>query len=185
MKNEIFAVRVLKGIGYWLLGYVLCLFICIMMLMIMNKVIIIKVFVGFCVLSITLGLYFNYAHYAAKRDKVKVKLHGAEYDKFMPIKMAISAPFFTYIMWFILLLSKLGVIGDIFNYYVLTNIEMLPFVALFTTQRSIESLSWLGLFGILVIVLLSPAVIIISYIATYKDIDIRSLIFYKKDDNKK
>ena len=149
----------------------------------MNKFLILKLFVALCTTTITLGLYFNWAHYAAKRDKNAVKFHNMEFDKFMPVKMAIVAPVFSYIMLILLFLCKAGIIHETFtSIYMLCDIWVLPFITMYTEDRTITGISWSGLAGISLLTLLQPASIIITYICTYNDVDVIKLIFYKKDN---
>ncbi len=179
-KKENFVSRCMKGIGYWLLGNFMCFFICSSTALFMRRFLFIRIFISFCTLVVTLGLYFNWAHYAAKRDKNVVKFHGIEYDRYMPFKMAAAAPVLSYIMLVCLYLSKLNVIPDIFNYYLLGNMWLRPFVTMFTGDFSIGSISWLGMIGITLMVLLQPLTIAVTYILTYKEVDITKIIFYKK-----
>ena len=179
-KKENFAERCAKGIGYWFLGNFMCFFICTATAIIMRQLLIFRMFIALCTLIITMGLYFNWAHYAAKRDKNVVKFHNSEYDKYMPVKMAAAAPIFSYIMLICLYLSKLNVLPDIFNYYLMLNMWLRPFVTMFTGNITITSVSWLGMAGITLLVLIQPATIVITYILTYNDVDIKKIVFYKK-----
>ena len=77
-------------------------------------------------------------------------------------------------------LSKLGVIKDIFNYYILANMQTLAWVDLFTDGRTIDCLSWGGLFGLLLIILVAPAVIMITYECTIKEVDLKAIFVYGK-----
>ncbi len=184
-EKENFIKRSFKGIGYWLLGSFMCFFVCSTMVVLMDKILLLKIFVALCTSTITLGLYFNWAHYAAKRDRNAVKFHNMEYDRFMPAKMAIIAPIVSYIMLVLLFLCKAGVINENFmSMYLLIDIWILPFVTMFTEERTISAISWGGLIGISLVTLLQPVTIIITYICTYNDIDIVKHIFYKKDGTK-
>ena len=179
-KKENLAKRCFKGVGYWFIGNFMCFFICSTMIVLMRGTIILKIFVSLCTLLITMGLYFNWAHYAAKRDRNSVKFHSMEYDRFMPLKMSIAGPIVPYITLIILYLSKLGVIRDIFSYFLFGNMWILPFVTMFTGERTIDFIPWSGIFGITFLMLIQPAVISATYILTYKDVDVAKIIFYKK-----
>lgn len=179
-KREKFIFRALKGMGWWLAGELICVIFVMCMLMFMMKFMAVKVFGAFACLIIVNGLFFNYAYNCAVRDKNLVKFHGAYDDKKMSLKLAVAAPLPQYIMWIVLLLSKLGIIGDIFRYYVLANIQCLPWVDLFTSEREITALSWGGLFGLLVLMLAAPAVIIVTYECTIRELDIKALLLYGK-----
>ena len=180
-EKENIAKRCLKGLGYWILGSFMCFFICSATVVLMKSLLTLKIFISLCTLTITMGLYFNWAHYAAKRDKNAIKFHNMEYDKLMPVKMAVAAPIFSYIMLICLYLSKAGVISDIFNYYLLGNMWILPFVTMFTGERTIDAIPWAGILGITFLVLIQPLTIALTYIFTYNDIDVTKLIFYKED----
>lgn len=179
-NKENFAVRCLKGIGYWLLSCFMCFFMCTVLVVIMRGALILKVLAGLCTSGITLGLFFNWSYYSAKRDRNAVKYHNMKYDRFMPLKMSLTAPLFSYIMLIILYISKLGLIPDILNYYTLANMWLLPFLKMFTEGTTIESVSWAGMSGFTLLVLLQPAVIAATYILTYKDVDVVKEVLYKK-----
>ena len=66
----------------------------------------------------------------------------------------------------------------------LCDIWILPFITMYTEDRTIAGISWGGLAGISLLTLLQPAAIIITYICTYNDVDVVKLIFYKKDNTK-
>ncbi len=185
-EKENFLKRSFKGIGYWFLGEFMCFFVCSTLLVLMSKVLFLKIFVAFCTTFITLGLYFNWAHYAAKRDKNAIKYHNMEYDKYMPVKMAVIAPIASYVMLILLFLCKAGVIQETFmSLYILCDIWILPFITMFTEERTIDGVSWFGIVGMTFLTLLQPAAIIITYICTYNDIDVVKLVFYKKDNKNK
>lgn len=179
-SKENFAKRCFKGIGYWFLGDFMCFFICSAMVVLMKGTIILKVFVSLCTLLITTGLYFNWAHYAAKRDRNAVKFHNMEYDRLMPLKMSIAGPIVPYVTLVMLYLSKLGAIGDFFSYYLFGNMWLLPFVTMFTGERTIDLIPWWGIFGITFLALIQPAVISATYILTYRDVDVAKILMYKK-----
>ncbi len=184
-EKENFIKRSFKGIGYWFLGNFLCFFVCSALILLMDKFLILKIFVALCTTTITLGLYFNWAHYAAKRDKNAVKFHNMEFDKYMPVRMAIVAPIVSYIMLILLFLCKAGIVHEAFtSIYMLCDIWILPFITMYTEDRTIAGISWGGLAGISLLTLLQPAAIMITYICTYNDIDVVKLIFYKKDNTK-
>ncbi len=185
-EKENFLKRSFKGIGYWFLGEFMCFFVCSTLLVLMSKVLFLKIFVAFCTTFITLGLYFNWAHYAAKRDKNAIKYHNMEYDKYMPVKMAVIAPIVSYVMLILLFLCKADVIQETFmSLYILCDIWILPFITMFTEERTIDGVSWFGIVGMTFLTLLQPAAIIITYICTYNDIDVVKLVFYKKDNKNK
>lgn len=179
-NKESFAARSLKGIGYWLLGSFMCLFMCMSMLVLMKSFLILKFFVAFCTTAIMLGLFFNWAHYSAKRDRNAVKYHNMEYDKYMPLKMSLTAPIISYIMLILLFLSKFGVIRDIFNYFMYIDMWIVPFVKIFTEQTTVSCIPWWGMVGFTFLILLQPATISITYILTYKDVDVVKEVMYKK-----
>ena len=180
-QKENFVTRCFKGIGYWFLGNFMCFFVCSTTVVLMRSVLLLKMFVALCTLVITMGLYFNWAYYSAKRDKNAVKFHNMEFDKYMPVKMAVAAPFFTYIMLICLYLCKIGIIPDIFSYYIWGNIWLLPFITMFTGERTIDAITWIGIIGITFLVLIQPLTIVVTYICTYNDIDVTKLVFYNNE----
>lgn len=180
-KKENFAARAFKGIGYGLIGEILCFFLVSpLVVWARRSAFIFKLALAFAALFITLGLYFNWAYNAARRDRDMVKFHGMEYDKYMPLKMALIGPILSYICLVVLIISYCGFIPDIFNFYLLFNMFIMPFVESFTEGRTFEFLTVPGLLGIIALVLTQPLTIAVSYIVTYKDIDVAKLIFYKK-----
>lgn len=179
-EKENFAKRCVKGIGYWLIGSFMCFCICSTMVVLMKGVLLLKIFVALCTSAIMLGLFFNWAYYSAKRDRNAVKFHNMEYDRFMPIKMAIAAPIASYVMLVMLYMCKLGAIQEsFFSYYLMFDMWILPYVTLFTGERVIGAVSWGGMIGITLVTLLQPAVIYLTYMLTYNDVDVASLVFYK------
>lgn len=59
--------------------------------------------------------------------------------------------------------------------------QSLAWIDLFTSGRTIDALSWGGLFGLLVLVLIAPAVIIVTYECTIRDIDVKSLFALRQE----
>lgn len=181
-KKENFVVRALKGIGYGIISEVMCFFLMLSMVALNQMsggMLIIKVIIALFSLIVTLGLYFNWAFNAAKRDRDLVKYHGVEYDRFMPLKMAAAAPVISYVSLIALILSKCGVIPDMFNVFLLINLFTLPFTDCFTAGRTLEFLSVPGLIGLILLVLSQGAVIAVTYIMTYKDVDVLKFIYKK------
>ena len=98
----------------------------------------------------------------------------------MPLKMALCGPVISYVTLIALILSKCGVISDIFNVFLLINMYSLPFVDAFTDGRTLEFLTVPGLFGLIGLTLLQPAAIVLTYVLTYKDVDVITKIVYRK-----
>lgn len=180
-KKEKLYIRYLKGICFGILAEALCLLICSLMIVLMRGSIILKLVISLCTLVITLGIYFNWTYYACKRDKDMIKYHGIKYSRAIPIKMALIAPLPSYIMLILLYLMKAGIIKDMFNYYLLFNMWVLPFVDTFTDSRSISGIPISGIIGISFLIILQPTTIIATYLLTMKEIDLYRIIFYKKE----
>ncbi len=181
-EKENIVKRSLKGVGYWLMGSFMCLFMCSMLLVLMKSILILKIFVAFCTTVIMLGLFFNWAYNAAKRDKNAVKFHNMEFDKYMPLKMSIAAPIVSYVMLVLLYMCKLGALPEsFFSAYLICDMWILPYITMFTEERTIGSVSWVGMGGLTLLTLLQPAAISLTYILTYNDVDVINVIFYKKD----
>lgn len=181
-KKENIVKRIFKGIGYCLIGEFMSMFLVISMIamggMFGNSVVI-KVIIGICTLVVTLGLYFNWTYNAARRDRDAVSYHNVPFDKFMPVKMAAGGPIISIAAYIMLILSKIRLIPDIFNFFLLANMFTVPFVDSFTDQRTIDVLSVWGLLGLGLLVLSQCAVIIITYYIAYKDIDILKYMYKK------
>lgn len=179
-KQENFGKRAAKGMAWWFAAEVICTVYNMCMVLLMSKFMALKIFAALSSMIIMNGLLFNYTYNCAVRDKNLIRYHGGDYDKHMGLKIALAAPLPQYIMWIVLLLSKLGVIKDIFNYYILANMQTLAWVDLFTDGRTIDCLSWGGLFGLLLIILVAPAVIMITYECTIKEVDLKAIFVYGK-----
>ena len=179
-KSENFAKRGVKGILWWLAGEVICMVFNLCMLPFMMKFMAFKVFTAVPSIIIADGLFFNFAYNCAVKDRNLIKYHNVNHDKTMSLKMALISPLPQYIMWIVLLLSKLGIIGDIFNIFILSNMKTLAWVDLFTSGRTIDHLSWGGLFGLLALMLIAPAVIAVTYELTIRDIDVKAILLYGK-----
>ncbi len=179
-RQENFAKRAARGMLWWFGGEFICVIFNMCMLIFMSRFMAIKIFTAFSSLIIMNGLLFNYTYNCAVRDRNLIRYHGVPQDRKMALKLAAAAPMPQYIMWIVLLLSKLGVIGDIFNYYILANMQCLAWVDLFTESREITALSWAGMAGLLAIVLIAPIVMILTYECTVREIDIKALLLYGK-----
>lgn len=179
-KQEKFVKRAAKGMLWWCAGDFICVIFNLCMIVVMINFLAAKVFTAFASAIIMNGLLFNFTYNCAVRDRNLVKYHGVSDDPMMPYKIALTAPLPQYIMWIVLLLSKLGIIGDIFRYFILANIQCLAWVDLFTEGRTIDCLSWGGLMGLLALMLIAPVVIIITYKCTVLDIDVKALVLYGK-----
>lgn len=179
-KKENFFKRILKGIGYGLISEFMCMFLVISMIA-MNGMfggsVVLKVIIGLCTLVLTLGLYFNWTFNAAKKDRDAVAYHNVPYDKYMPIKMAVGGPIVSIVMYILLILSKIKLLPDLFNVFLLADLFTVPFVDSFTSERTIEALSVWGLLGLGLLVLSQCVVIVVTYIVTYKDIDIVKFMY--------
>ena len=179
-KRENFGLRAGKGMLWWLAGEVICIIFNLCMLVFMIKFMAFKVFTAVASSIIVNGLFINFAYNCAVRDRNLVKYHRLPHDPVMSLKIALTAPLPMYAMWIALLLSKLGVVRDIFNYYIWGNIQTLAWIDLFTSSRTIDGLSWAGLFGLLIIVLAAPVSIILTYECTVREFDIKAWLFYGK-----
>ena len=179
-KAENIFKRILKGIGYSLIAEFMSMFLVLSMIA-MNGMfggsVVLKVMIGICTLVLTLGLYFNWAFNAAKKDRDTVIYHKVPYDKYMPVKMAVGGPVISIVLYIALVLSKIGIVPDMFNVFLLADLFTVPFVDSFTSERTIEFLSVWGLLGLGVLVLSQCAVIVLTYIITYKDIDIVKFMY--------
>lgn len=237
---ESFAVRSLKGLGFWFVGEIMCFVICLMTAMIMNKFMLMKIIMCICTMAITLGMFFQYAYNAARNDRDMVKFHGQQEDKKMPYKMAAVATAPIFIMFLLIVLVKAGAVNDVFyskdytytsvvteaepeaeegtaaesavteapadtsegevttvpeepvtvemtgtveltiySAYLIGNIHVSPFVSLFTESKTIDGLSWGGIFWLFLLELTCPGIIILTYHCVFNDIDIKKLIMYK------
>lgn len=185
-KPESFIKRLLKGWMYYIMGFVMNLWLVTVMMAMASDFLVVKFLLGIAALIVVNGLFFNYAYNAARRDRELIKFHGAKQDKKMSLKLALLVPIFGYIMYILLFLAKVGVFdGTVlgengFNYYILLNLHTLPWIAMITDSRTIDCLTWGGMFGLLVIQLIEPITLVLSYELTLRDIDVKEIIFYGK-----
>lgn len=182
VKNqEKFFQRFLKGLVWWLIGAVICVLYSFFMTGLMQKFMAMKILTGVCALIIVNGLYCNFIYNCAADDRKLNKLHHVNVDRRLGIKLAFSVPVIQYLSWIALAFSKIGIIGDFFSPYIFINMYTLGWIDLFTEGRTIDSLSWLGLFGLLLLAFISSAVILLTYELTYREIDVKQLLFYGKN----
>lgn len=189
-KKEPFIKRLFKGWGYFIVGFIMNTWFCTVMITQMPKILLLRLLVGAAALFIINGLYFNYAYNAAKLDRDLIRYHNMEKDRHMSLKLALLVPIYSYVCYIILFIAKLGLFSGThfgeyaFNYYILTNIHTLPWVSAVTDGRTMESLSWGGMFGLLIIMLIQPVVIVLTYELTLRDIDLSHILMYGKKKNK-
>lgn len=188
-KEESFIKRILKGWLYLLGGTMMNMWFCTVMVGVFRGSVLITLLVGIAAIVIVNGLFFNYSYNAGKLDRELIKFHGKEKNFSMPVKMALLVPLPHYIMYTALILAKAGVIAssgsDYFlSYYILANLHVLPWVSLFTEARTTDSLTWGGAAGLLLILIIEPAVISITYVCTLNSIDIKALLYYGKNKDK-
>lgn len=189
-KPEGIAKRILKGLLYYIIGIVMNMWFVTVMTGLMMENLFIKLAVGIAAELIVNGLFFNFAYNAACLDRDLIKFHNMEKDRSMSVKLGITVPVFGYIMVIMLGLAKAGVFdGTVlgqngFNYYILLNLHTLPWIAMFTDGRSMEYLTWGGYAGIVLLQLIQPAVIIITYELTVREINFLDDLMYKKKEKK-
>ncbi len=177
-------IRALKGLLWWLAGELVACIFTLCMVLPMRRFMLVRIFAGIASVFLVNALYFNFTNKCAKKDMNAVRYHGAKQDRLQGLYMALTAPLFQYISWIALVLSKAGLIPDIFNIYILSNIQCIAWVDLFTPYRTIDALSVPGLIGLLLLVLIAPATIIITYECTYREIDLKALLMYEKKRDK-
>jgi hypothetical protein len=182
-KKESLIKRLLLGWGYWILSEALCAFLCAPLLPLMKNMLLLKFLMGMCTLILTLGLWFNWAFNAAKKDMAGNLRHGIERDRLMPYKMALGGTAVPLIMFIALLILKLGASEAKFGLYIALNIWMMPWVSSFAdiTGITVSALPWGGVFGIMLLLSLQPAAVIITYLCVYNNVDIIKLLFYKRE----
>lgn len=175
-----------KGWGYFLAGLIMNLWFCSVMIAVTKNYLFLKLLVGIAALVITNGLYFNYAYNCAKRDRDLIKYHGVTEDKNRAYKLAALVPIYSYVTYILLFLAKLGVFGNTqlgnyaFNYFVILNAKFVPWVNLFTEEIKMSNLTWGGMAGILLIILIEPLTIALTYKLTSAEVDVAQIMYKKK-----
>jgi hypothetical protein len=175
-KPENFALRVLKGYGYYLLSQIMSFFV-YLSLMALAGWIILRVICALCVSGITLGLMFNWAFNACKNDLGLDRSGTKPLDTKMGYKMAAAIAVLPIVMLIVLTLGKAGILGETFPIFILLDPWISPFVSLFTEARTAASLSVVGILGILLLILTIPAAVIITYECVRRDINIKDLMY--------
>jgi len=173
-------IRFLKGLIWWLIGAAICFIYSFMMLGLMQKFMVAKIVTAVCAVIIVNGLYCNYIYNCATDDKKLKKVRHVETDPKTGIKLALTVPIMQYASWIVLVLSKIGVIGDFFSIYIFMNMYTLGWVDLFTEERTISALSWGGIIGLLLLAVLSSVIIYLTYEITIRDIDVKRVVFYNR-----
>ncbi len=179
-SQQKFIVRFGKGLVWWLIGAIVCWLYSFFMYGLMTKFMVMKLFSGICALLIVDGFYCNFAYNCATDDRNLNKVRHIDVDPKTAIKLAICTPILQYVTWILLLLSKIGVIGDIFSYYLFANMYTVGWVKLFTDETTVSAVSVGGLIGLLILALSSSVTIYITYMATFNEIDVKKLVVYKR-----
>lgn len=183
-KGESFIVRILKGWGYLAASTVMNLWFVTVLIVFAGKSLFVKLLIGIAALIIVNGLFFNYSYNCAKKDRDLIRYHGKERDRFMPLKMSLIVPAFHYIVFIVLCLCKAGIVtfensDHMLGFYATLKMHTLPWIAMFTEGRTMEYLTLPGILGLLLIDLIEPAVISLTYILTLNDVDIKKFIYKK------
>jgi hypothetical protein len=178
--REPFALRIAKGYGYLFISQVMSLFINFSVTALLSRFTLLLIFACACTLLLTLGMQFNWAYNCAKIDEVLDRQKIKPYDRLMPLKMSLCTGIVPVGLYVVLVLSRIGVIGNFLPWYTLLSMWQMPFRTLFSASTEIADISIpvMIVFGLLS--LLIPATGAVTYILIKRGTDF-SAIVYKKN----
>jgi hypothetical protein len=131
VKTESFPIRAVKGIAFYIIAQIMSLFV-YMSILAMSDGLIFRVFCALCTSAITLGFMFNWSYNAAKTDMALERNDIKPMNPKMPVIMACTVTVIPIVMLCLLLLGKLGIMGETMNIYILLDMWTSPFISLFT-----------------------------------------------------
>ncbi len=135
-----------------------------------------------CVLG-TLVLFINgKVYYIGDSDANKVNFGRIEYDKFKGLKMGIAPAIFALISYIVLILGKIGVLGEtalvIFRF---ANYHLVGYNDLVIGNTSkLADLSWLSVAAAFLNVIIVPIIAHVCYTLGYKRINLFEKVVFKK-----
>lgn len=131
----------------------------------------------------TLALFINgNAYYIGDSDSNKVQFGRMKYDKLKGLKLGIVPAVFALISYIVLILGKLGIVGDIalvifrFANYHLVGYNQL----IFGNESNAAELSWMSIAAALLCVIIVPLISHICYTLGYKRINLFERLVFKK-----
>lgn len=135
----------------------------------------------------TLVLFINGTlFYIGDSDANKVHFGRIEYDKFKGLKFSIAPATFALLSYIILVIGKLGIIGEwayvVFNF---TNYHLFGYHRLiFGGANKISDMSWLSIAAASLTVFLVPIICHVCYTLGYKRINLFERVVFKKKGDK-
>ncbi len=133
----------------------------------------------------TLLLFINgTVFYIGDSDANKVQFGRIEYDKWKGLKLGIAPAVPGFVTYIILVLGKLGVLGNwTWSLFNLCNYHLFGYHRLIFGSKvgDVQSISWLSVAGGILTVVLVPAICHICYTLGYKRINLFERFVYKKD----
>ena len=135
----------------------------------------------------TLVLFINGTlFYIGDSDANKVHFGRIEYDKFKGLKFSIAPAAFALLSYIILVIGKLGIIGEwayvVFNF---TNYHLFGYPRLiFGGANKISDMSWLSIAAASLTVFLVPIICDVCYTLGYKRINLFERVVFKKKGDK-
>lgn len=131
----------------------------------------------------TLVLFINgKVYYIGDSDANKVNFGRIEYDKFKGLKMGIVPAIFALISYIVLILGKIGVLGEtalvIFRF---ANYHLVAYNDLIIGNTSkLADLSWLSVAAAFLNVIIVPIIAHVCYTLGYKRINLFEKVVFKK-----
>jgi len=160
--------QLIKGYLHLLFSLVLCILIMPAFVFATHPVIyvILQIFCGF----ILLGLFANLAWKDAKTEIQIMKYKREEKEarhRWLAIGVLMTIPF--YIMLGILIVSKLGYIGNVMPIYKVLNAQFLPLIALIAPDADVAKMAWYAVPIFAILPLTIPLTTHLSFKISYKD----------------
>lgn len=167
MKKEKLFVTLLKGWGHLLLTEILSLLV---MFFTGNfyRGVVAKFIIGICPIAITTGIMANYAYNVALSDLKLNRSRKIPVKTSRVILLGVSSSIPLIIEWFILLLSKLGIIKNFIVGYKLINASFFPVTDFFCHGTDVANLTYMSLIIMLIVNFIPAVTVIISYELTLK-----------------
>lgn len=135
-----------------------------------------------CTLGTLFMLIYGKVYYMGDKDYNKVSFNRIEYDRFKGLKIGIVPAVFCFMIYLLLVLSKLGVLGDIaLVVYRFANYHLFAYNQLIFGDTSVATeLGWGSVIAAALSVVIVPLLSQLCYALGYKRIDVFEKMVFKK-----
>lgn len=170
--------RIATGFGMILLTYALCTMVGLVTLY-SSGLLVVNILAGICNLAITVVMMGIFAYQYGKEDYHYLK-KGDEIDKKVNIKMALIVSSPLYLMWILLVISKIVSTWNILPLYKLLHSMFKPFMDIISNSSDVALFPFWGILIVFVLIAIIPIAIYFFYGLGLKNVDIKKAIFYRK-----